>query len=71
MNAIVIKIKTLPLAPGEYYLNLFLKSLDEGINTEQLDVRSWTYGNGIKIRVKGMPTKAAVNLPWTKQLEVL
>lgn len=64
MNQCVIKIDKLPLVAGEYYLNLFLKSLDDDINDNQLDSRSWTYGNGIKIKVMGEQKQAITQLPW-------
>jgi lipopolysaccharide transport system ATP-binding protein len=69
-NHLAIKIKQLPLTAGTYYLNIFLKPLD-GIDNLRLDVRSWTYGNGIVLKVRGQSTQAMVALPWKKKVEVV
>lgn len=66
LNACVIAIKRLPLAAGEYNLNIFLKSLEETIDSSRLDACSWTHGNGIKFRVTGAESTAVLNLPWQK-----
>jgi lipopolysaccharide transport system ATP-binding protein len=71
MNEISIKIKALPLVEGSYYFNIFLKSLDESINSLSLDTRSWTYGNGIKLRVQGKKMEQMVVLPWHKQIRAI
>lgn len=44
-----LKIPQLPLVPGEYSFNLFLNSL----KNESFDIRSWTFGNGIRLLVHG------------------
>jgi lipopolysaccharide transport system ATP-binding protein len=55
------EIPALPLAAGDYSLNLFLKhdKSDDG------DCRSWTYGNGLRLNVQGAPGKTTLNLPFT------
>ncbi|KTD61993.1 ABC transporter ATP-binding protein [Legionella spiritensis] len=69
LNHVIITIKKLPLVTGDYYLNLFLKSLDSNVDSLQLDGRSWTYGNGIKIQVKGEPSRAMIKLPWREDVK--
>ncbi|MDX1837991.1 ABC transporter ATP-binding protein [Legionella taurinensis] len=70
INSLVIRIKTLPLVAGDYYFNLFLKSLDPTVDSLQLDSRSWTYGNGIPLNVTGETSQASVHLPWGKQIRI-
>lgn len=67
INHYQIKIKQLPLAAGNYYLNLFVKLLDNDVDQNKMDVRSWTHGNGIKFKVVGSPSDAATLLPWNKK----
>lgn len=59
-HRVTFEIAALPLTPGTYSINLFLKHArpDTG------DCRSWTYGNGLLLKVKGKPSRAAVNLPF-------
>ncbi|CAM8670303.1 TagH ABC-type polysaccharide/polyol phosphate transport system, ATPase component [Comamonadaceae bacterium] len=59
-------IPAMPLANGKYSLNLFLSSSpgSSGQHREGLDVRSWTYGNGIELRVEGTPITTVVSLPF-------
>ncbi|MEF8753398.1 MAG: ABC transporter ATP-binding protein [Accumulibacter sp.] len=61
------RIPALPLAPGKYSLNLFLAQRPlPGMRPKTgLDCRSWTYGNGLTLRVEGKPFPAAVTLPFT------
>lgn len=66
-NTVNLKIKQLPLVAGTYYLNIFVKSLDESIDSLQLDSRSWTYGNGVMLQVIGEETQAIAVLPWKKR----
>lgn len=68
-NVVQIAIKKLPLLAGEYYLNIFLRSLDEAVDSLQLDSRSWTYGNGIVMHVHGQNKKSYTNLPWHYQIK--
>lgn len=68
-NKVRLSIKKLPLVSGQYFLNLFLKSLDDRVDSMQLDSRSWTYGNGIPLLVQGEQTTASTLLPWTIQLK--
>lgn len=70
MNQVKIKIKQLPLAAGEYYLNIFLKSPDPDIDPIKLDTRSWTYGNGIKLSVEGESNGSMTDLPWMEKILV-
>lgn len=55
------EIPNIPLAPGEYSLNLFLRHQAENGG----DCRSWTYGNGLMLRVEGDMPRATVSLPFT------
>jgi lipopolysaccharide transport system ATP-binding protein len=68
-NLVQIKIKKLPLISGEYILNIFLKSLDGGVESTKLDALSWTYGNGIKVYVQGKNTISTTTLPWKIKLK--
>lgn len=68
LNPCHIKIKQLPLVSGEYYLNLFIKSVNNPEDNLKLEGRSWTFGNGIKIRITGKKTEAITVLPWTIQV---
>jgi len=68
LNYCHINIKQLPLAAGEYYLNLFLKSQGDSIELIKLDTRSWTYANGIKFKVNGINANAITVLPWKKRI---
>lgn len=58
---LALDIPALPLMPGSYSLNLFLRHAqpDGG------DCRSWTYGNGLRLVVEGEPGTAAIRLPFT------
>ena len=67
-NNMVLRIPSLPLVPGNYIFNLFLKSSEVGVDSLKIDSRSWTYGNGIPMTVKGDATDAMVNLPWKYQI---
>lgn len=57
---VMFESPSLPLMPGNYSLNLFLKHdrPDGG------DCRSWTYGNGLRLVVEGVPGNCAVSLPF-------
>ncbi|WP_133129599.1 ABC transporter ATP-binding protein [Legionella yabuuchiae] len=67
-NNCQINIKKLPLVAGNYYLNLFIKSLDPKFDSAKLEGRSWTYGNGIKLTVIGTEVDAATVLPWKYEI---
>ncbi|MCM8635780.1 ABC transporter ATP-binding protein [Accumulibacter sp.] len=66
---VVFTIPALPLAPGRYSLNLFLarRALPGQRHRVGLDCRSWTYGNGLALRIEGRPLPAAVTLPFRVQ----
>jgi lipopolysaccharide transport system ATP-binding protein len=53
-------ISSLPIVPGEYSLNLFLTHPRK----KDGDVRSWTYGNGLKFFVSGDFCDAAIRIPF-------
>lgn len=57
---VTFEIATLPLLPGDYSLNLFLNHA----NSAGGDCRSWTYGNGLRLIVKGKIGKTTLNLPF-------
>ncbi len=59
----------LPLAAGEYVLNVFLMGLPEG--GEIYDSRSWTYDNGLKLSVRGRSRKSVAFLPLKRREHVL
>ncbi len=65
-----LKIPRLPLAPGRYYLNLFLNALPEAASGRRIpcDARSWTHGNALKLTVDGEPSGSATMVPlvWTQ-----
>ncbi|MBI2791904.1 MAG: ATP-binding cassette domain-containing protein [Gammaproteobacteria bacterium] len=69
INEAEIHIPRLPLTPGEYYLNLFLNSAE--LPLEDLDARSWTYGNALKLIVHGNLSAGIAKLPWNFQVDVL
>lgn len=69
LNTVALNFKKLPLVSGSYYLNLFLKSVDNTIDLLRLDGRSWTYGNGIPLRIIGQKLSSAIILPWENQLK--
>ena len=62
---VTIDIPELQLAPGDYSLNFFLASFE----TENrppvagYDVRSWTYGNGYRLVVRGPDTRSTAVSP--------
>lgn len=60
-----LNIDALPLAPGEYSLNVGLIKPKGGANeeTEAFDTRGWTTGNGYRLVVDGAPTRGAAVLP--------
>jgi lipopolysaccharide transport system ATP-binding protein len=57
---VTFEIANLPLIPGTYSLNLFLNhsTSDKG------DIRSWTYGNGLRLIVDGEMNNSAVRIPF-------
>lgn len=61
-NTIKINFETLPLAPGDYHLNLFVIIKDG--SSANIIGRSWTHGNGIPFKVIGVPKKSVTVLPW-------
>ncbi len=71
INHVSLSLEQLPLVPGQYYLNLFLKSEDESIDSTLLDCRGWTYGNGVILNVVGEQTDAAVRMPWKQKIRRL
>ncbi len=65
-NRILLGISRLPLAPGTYSLNLFLRArLDSKMPIVPCDVRSWTLGNALSLTVTGDATPAIARLPLT------
>lgn len=58
-------VPRLPLTAGTYSLNLFLSTaMDEVTRARQgLDARSWTYGNGLVLRVQGDAMQGMTFLP--------
>ncbi|MFH7107640.1 ABC transporter ATP-binding protein [Achromobacter xylosoxidans] len=66
-HRVELKIDALPLAPGEYSLNLGLirSKGSASEETEAFDARGWTTGNGYRLIVSGTPTGGATVLPLT------
>lgn len=64
-------IPRLPLAPGKYFLNLFLSPPRDASHAvvNGYDIRSWTVGNGIEFIVEGKPVKSTAVLPMNWQYE--
>jgi lipopolysaccharide transport system ATP-binding protein len=60
---IEVAIPSLPLSPGEYSLNLFLGERAPAGTISPMDVRSWTYGNGLTLSVAGKPRESVTILP--------
>ncbi|WP_338880513.1 ABC transporter ATP-binding protein [Achromobacter veterisilvae] len=62
-----LDIHALPLAPGEYTLNVGLIKPKNSANEETtaFDARGWTTGNGYRLLVNGSPTSGAAVLPLT------
>jgi lipopolysaccharide transport system ATP-binding protein len=58
-----VAIPSLPLSPGEYSLNLFLSERGPEGTLVPLDVRSWTYGNGLTLTVAGEPRESVSIVP--------
>jgi lipopolysaccharide transport system ATP-binding protein len=58
-----VAIPSLPLSPGEYSLNLFLSERGPEGALVPLDVRSWTYGNGLTLVVAGEPRESVSIVP--------
>lgn len=72
-HEIRLKVPSLPLAPGRYYLNLFLNSMDpEGCSGQKIpcDARSWTHGNALTLIVDGKACNSvsAIPLEWTQDV---
>lgn len=63
---ITFEIPYFPIIPGNYSLNLFLSRRPDVTGSQRigLDVRSWTYGNGLRLKVEGDSIHAEVKLPF-------
>ncbi len=73
LTRVRIRIPSLPLAPGKYSLNLFLRGRTEGSSEPvPCDTRSWTLGNGATLEVAGRPCTTVTKLPitWRARNEV-
>jgi lipopolysaccharide transport system ATP-binding protein len=67
---VTIRIPQLPLAPGEFLLNLFLRArADDGLLVN-CDTLGWTFGSGIALTVRGNPCRTPTRLPVTWQRRV-
>lgn len=60
-----ISVPALPLKGGEYSLAIGLSRPDPSGGQATLDVRSWTYGEGLVLRVDGEDSNGAVRWPLT------
>ncbi|MGH9905648.1 MAG: polysaccharide ABC transporter ATP-binding protein [Pyrinomonadaceae bacterium] len=64
-HRIFLSIPKLPIAPGEYSFNIFLSEArkhDKAGTAAAYDVRSWTYGNELRLIVTGRPRRCVTNL---------
>jgi lipopolysaccharide transport system ATP-binding protein len=61
---VCFEIQDLPLVPGIYSLNIFLTHP----RSKEGDVRSWTYGNGLSLKIDGTLSEAAVQLPYIAKI---
>lgn len=68
---VVIRIPRLPIRPGRYALNVFLRDVasDGGSSGGGLDMRSWTVGNGLVLQVDGDAAGTPIILPGTIEIE--
>jgi lipopolysaccharide transport system ATP-binding protein len=65
--AIKVHIHQLPLAPGRYSLNLFIRRRSPDGSYQACDARTWTMGNGLTLAVEGndaCDTIARIPLQW-------
>lgn len=64
-QSICVSIPDLPLAPGEYSLNLFLAMPPDAETgaREAVDTLGWTYGNGLVLIVGGEATAGVAPFP--------
>ncbi len=65
-HEVSLTIPSLPLAPGNYYLNLFLSSAKDAescLAGTVYDARGWTYGNAISLKVTGKPRWSSTIIP--------
>jgi lipopolysaccharide transport system ATP-binding protein len=70
-----LRIPRLPLAPGHYYLNIFLSAPPKVPGSSEprvcYDARGWTYGNRLDLIVEGSPRASSAILPLTwKRVEI-
>jgi lipopolysaccharide transport system ATP-binding protein len=65
-HLITLRIPRLPLAPGQYSLNVFLTSPLSAYGTvTAYDSKTWTRGNGLDLVVTGNARESATILPMT------
>jgi len=65
---IVLSIPRLPLAPGDYSLNIFLRT-DSAQDAIELDSRTWTTGSGLRLAVRGTPSRSVTRVPISWRLD--
>ena len=58
-----LRVPRLPLKKGEYSLAIFLSANGEDGRQVPLDVRSWTYGEGLSLVVDGADSIGAIRSP--------
>ncbi len=69
-HQVCIKIGKLPLAPGRFFLNMFLATPREPGSSSAYkvyDSLTWTLGNGIELIVEGKKRSSALVIPMTWQ----
>jgi lipopolysaccharide transport system ATP-binding protein len=65
---ITLTIPRLPLAAGQYSLNVFLRALTQN-GFRAVDSRTWTSGTGLTLIVDGQTRRAVTYLPTSWQVE--
>jgi len=58
-----VAVSAMPLSPGEYSLNLSLSERTPEGTFLPLDVRSWAYGNDLRLAVAGKPRESVAVVP--------
>jgi lipopolysaccharide transport system ATP-binding protein len=67
-NIVELDFDDLRLVAGDYMLALFLVMVTKDGERNATDVRSWTYGNALNLRVAGAESLATVRLPMTVEV---
>lgn len=68
--SVTISIPELPLPPGDYRICLFLNSIEQNSagSKSSCDIRSWTNGNSLNLKVTGEKQNGLVCMPMLQEL---